>query len=129
MKTRAYDPETKQWRTDYVVMPDGSIHRTFHVDNGIEHMDFYEIAECVDWKVSRFTGWNDSCGNPIYQYHIVDTNSKLRYLIDWNEERGNFVARRIYSKCEFADYPFVHSTANNCGIVGDIFTTPELLEV
>lgn len=130
MKTRAFDPETKQWRTDYVVMPDGSIHRSFKVDNGVEFMGFYEIAEQVNWKLSRFTNWKDTNENVICQHHIVDSiNSRRRYLIDWDENTGSFVARRIYSNEEYANYPFVERTARNCTIIGDVFRNPELLEV
>lgn len=127
MKTRAFDPETKQWRTDYVVMPDGVVcHKKWHFDGNAAFL----VLEPVDWKLSRFTNWKDTNGNAICQHHIVDSiNSRRRYLIDWDENVGSFVAKRIYSNEEYANYPFVERTARNCTIIGDVFLNPELLEV
>lgn len=125
MKTRAFDPVTKQWRTDFIVSPAGSVFQTTHYK-----MDLWELEARPNWKLSRFTNWKDTNGNVICQHHIVDSiNSRRRYLIDWDENDGSFVARRIYSKEEYANYPFVERTARNCTIIGDVFLNPELLEV
>lgn len=137
MKTRAFDPIEKRWRTDYVVMPDGSIHRSFKVDNGVEFMGFYEIAEQVNWKLSRFAGQLDEDDTEIYEHSIVeccimeDINSDegivwgptVRDMVVFDTETG------MFRLSKHKGIPLVqHSLVEFMEVVGDVFTTPELLE-
>ena len=121
MKTRAWDG--KRFRDDHFIDANGYVYQSWCLNSG------HFTLSRVDWKLSRFTNWKDTNGNVICQHHIVDSiNSRRRYLIDWDENNGSFVARRIYSNEEYANYPFVEKTARNCTIIGDIFQNPELLE-
>lgn len=132
MKTRAFDPETKQWRTDYVVSPSGDVWVT---DEGI----FYEILPqyITDWKLSRFTGHLDETGQEIYENHIVKLASGSIGVVVF-EEGAYKVDIKIHSdEFEFYDWPceYFLKFDDEAGlipgalIIGDIFTTPGLLEV
>lgn len=135
MKTRAWDGE--RWRTDYVVMPAGSIHRSFKVDNGVEFMEFYEIAEQVNWKLSRFTGHLDINKNEIYENHIVKLASGSIGAVEFRE--GSFVVDIKTHSDEFAfyewpseyflKYDFDDGFIPGALIIGDVFQNPDLLEV
>lgn len=137
MKTRAFDPETKQWRTDYVVMSDGSIHRSFKVDNGVEFMEFYEIAEQVNWKLSRFTDHVDVNKDEIYENHIIKLASGSIGVVVF--ENGSFIVdiKKHSEEFEFYEWPveyfqkydFDDGYIPGALIIGDVFLNPELLEV
>lgn len=137
MKTRAFDPETKQWRTDYVVMPDGTIRRTFRIDNGVEFMDCYEIAERVNWKLAHFTGHHDIGNNEIYEHHIIKLASGSIGVVVF--ENGSFIVdiKKHSDEFEFYEWPaeyfqkydFDDGFVPGALIIGDAFTTPELREV
>lgn len=129
MKTRVWDGE--RWRTDYVIMPNGTIRRTFRIDNGVEFMDCYEIAERVNWKLSHFTGLCDMENNEVYENHIVENEFGVRYLIAWDQENCRFKAKQPVSGSltRSYNYPFDDHVATYVKIIGDIFTTPELLGV
>ena len=132
MKTRAWDGE--RWRTDYVVMPDGSIQRSFKVDNGVEFMGFYEIAEQVNWKLSRFTGLLDKNENEIYEgdiVRVVDCDMKINPrdsdtgfgVIEWLDVMGGWYIDRIHNSLMDIN------NAYYIEVIGNIFQNPELLEV
>jgi len=136
MKTRAFDPIEKRWRTDYVVMPDGSIHRSFKVDNGVEFMGFYEIAEQVNWKLSRFTEHLDIEKNEIYENHIVKLASGSvgvvkfyngSFVVDIRKRSGTFEFYEWPSEY-FAKYDFDDGFVPGALIIGNLFQNPELLE-
>ena len=121
MKTRAWDG--KQWRTDYVVMPDGSLWRyEFSVFSG------NRLVENVDWKLSRFTGHMDNSTPPkeIYEgdiregefYDSISAGGKkyiVHQVMKWDER----------NMCFEWFGPFM---PDFCGtvIVGNIFMNPEL---
>ena len=130
MKTRAFDPIEKRWRTDYVVMPDGDIHRT------VERMDFCIIAEHAYWKLSRFTEHLDIENNEIYENHIVKLASGSigvvkfyngSFVVDIRKRSGTFEFYEWPSEY-FAKYDFDDGFVPGALIIGDVFTTPELLE-
>lgn len=121
MKTRAFDPIEKRWRTDYVVMPDGSIHRSFKVDNGVEFMEFYEIAEQVNWKLSLFTKLRDNDNQMVWEYDIYE---HLRFKFVVRFHNGTFVLMHISGNVANQSIWAVRHLHK----LGDIFTTPELLE-
>ena len=54
MKTRAFDPIEKRWRTDYAIMPDGSIYEIYASEEYVT-----QLINRVNWKLSRFTGQLD----------------------------------------------------------------------
>ena len=134
MKTRAWDG--KRWRTDYVIMPNGTIRRTFRIDNGVEFMDCHEIAERVNWKLSHFTGHLDIEQNEIYENHVIKLASGSIGVVVF--ENGSFVVdiKKHSEEFEFYEWPsdyfmeydydsgYVPGTL----IIGDVFLNPELLE-
>ena len=131
MKTRAWDG--KRWRTDYVIMPNGTIRRTFRIDNGVEFMDCYEIAERVNWKLSR----------------LVYTDGSHEY---WEGDICKVKGFRVIMQDKYPhgpdpiEIPFEHVIVVNADnpyrpifdigeggpdieVLGNIFENPELLEV
>jgi uncharacterized phage protein (TIGR01671 family) len=131
MKTRAWDGE--RFRDDYVVMPDGSIHRSFKVDNGVEFMEFYEIAEQVNWKLSRFTGLLDKNGKEIYEddilkvtnhdFEVNPNDSDTGYgSVEWLDIIGGWYIDKIHNSLAGINLDY------HIEVIGNVFQNPELLE-
>ena len=136
MKTRAIDPIEKRWRTDYAVMPSGEIcmmtaGKDFFFDKSII------LIPQPDWKLSRFAGQLDEDGTEIYEHSIVeccimeDINSDegivwgptVRDMVVFDTETG------MFRLSKHKGIPLVqHSLVEFMEVVGDVFTTPELLE-
>ena len=137
MKTRAFDPETKQWRTDYVVMPKGKVYATINQTHRfpwkLYDPDIYAVE--VDWKLSRFTGLLDKYKNEIYEYHIV----KITALGNDHHQRGAWEIRTVKyfmgNPCVCwksqdtgpALYPLI--VDHDIEIIGNVFENPELIKV
>ena len=132
MKTRAFDPIEKRWRTDYVVMPDGTLRQLTYNKNYAA-----VLGGSVDWKLSRFTGQLDEDDTEIYEHSIVeccimeDINSDegivwgptVRDMVVFDTETG------MFRLSKHKGIPLVqHSLVEFMEVVGDVFTTPELLE-
>lgn len=131
MKTRAFDPIEARWRTDYVVMPDGSVWAT---DEGL----FYECLPLykTNWKLSRFTEHLDIEKNEIYENHIVKLASGSvgvvkfyngSFVVDIRKRSGTFEFYEWPSEY-FAKYDYDDGFVPRALIIGDVLTTPELLE-
>jgi hypothetical protein len=136
MKTRAFDPIENRWRTDYVVTPDGKIcmmtaGKDFFFDKSII------LIPQPDWKLSRFAGQLDEDDTEIYEHSIVeccimeDINSDegivwgptVRDMVVFDTETG------MFRLSKHKGIPLVqHSLVEFMEVVGDVFTTPELLE-
>ena len=130
MKTRAWDGE--RFRDDYVVMPDGTLRQLTYNKN------YAAVLGCsVDWKLSRFAGQLDEDDTEIYEHSIVeccimeDINSDegivwgptVRDMVVFDTETG------MFRLSKHKGIPLVqHSLVEFMEVVGDVFTTPELLE-
>ena len=132
MKTRAFDPIEKRWRTDYVVTPNGTLRRLTHNKNYAA-----VLGGSVDWKLSRFTGQLDEDDTEIYEHSIVeccimeDINSDegivwgptVRDVVVFDTETGMF---RLSKR---KGIPLVqHTLVEFMEVIGNIFQNPELLE-
>ena len=130
MKTRAWDGE--RFRDDYVVMPDGTLRQLTYNKNYAA-----VLGGSVDWKLSRFTGQLDEDDTEIYEHSIVeccimeDINSDegivwgptVRDMVVFDTETG------MFRLSKHKGIPLVqHSLVEFMEVVGDVFTTPELLE-
>jgi hypothetical protein len=136
MKTRAWDGE--RFRDDYVVMPDGSVWvtRTHTPNFPWECYDPDVYAVKVDWKLSRFTEHLDIEKNEIYENHIVKLASGSvgvvkfdngSFVVDIKKPSGTFEFYEWPGEY-FAKYDFDDGFVPGALIIGDVFTTPELLE-
>lgn len=132
MKTRAFDPETKQWRTDYVVMPDGTLRQLTYNKNYAA-----VLGGSVGWKLSRFTSHVDINKDEIYEGHIVKLASGSVGIVEFRD--GSFIVdiKKESGEFEFYEWPVEYflkydyddGFVSGALICGDIFITPELLEV
>lgn len=109
MKTKVWDPETKQWRTDYVVMPSGAIFQTVLRDTSyLSRRREYgpELIRQDDWKLSRFTGLCDiDCVNiwecdvlvddALNYYHVVFDNGS--FYVKRNNEPVRLLSDMVHS--------------------------------
>ena len=133
MKTRAFDPIEKRWRTDYVVMPDGTLRQLTYNKNYAA-----VLGGSVDWKLSRFAGQLDEDDTEIYEHSIVeccimeDINSDegivwgptVRDMVVFDTETG------MFRLSKHKGIPLVqHSLVEFMEVVGNLFQNPELLEV
>lgn len=129
MKTRAFDPETKQWRTDYVVMPDGSVWAT---EEGL----FYHCLPVylTDWKLSRFTGLLDKNGKEIYEgdilkvtnhdFEVNPNDSDTGYgSVEWLDIIGGWYIDKIHNSLAEINLDY------HIEVIGNVFQNPELIEV
>ena len=131
MKTRAFDPIENRWRTDYMINPKGEIMKCEWI-TGTQWK-----FESVDWKLSRFAGQLDEDDTEIYEHSIVeccimeDINSDegivwgptVRDMVVFDTETG------MFRLSKHKGIPLVqHSLVEFMEVVGDVFTTPELLE-
>ena len=133
MKTRAFDPIENRWRTDYVMLANGVIMGLQWID--MEHVRYPFFKE-VNWKLSRFTGHLDIEKNEIYENHIVKLASGSvgvvkfyngSFVVDIRKRSGTFEFYEWPSEY-FAKYDFDDGFVPGALIIGDVFTTPELLE-
>ena len=130
MKTRAWDGE--RFRDDYVVMPDGTLRQLTYNKNYAA-----VLGGSVDWKLSRFAGQLDEDDTEIYEHSIVeccimeDINSDegivwgptVRDMVVFDTETG------MFRLSKHKGIPLVqHSLVEFMEVVGDVYTTPELLE-
>ena len=130
MKTRAWDGE--RFRDDYVVMPDGTLRQLTYNKNYAA-----VLGGSVDWKLSRFTGQLDEDGTEIYENSIVeccimdDINMEegivwgptVRDVVIFDTETG------MFRLSKHKDIPLTqHTLVEFIKVIGDIYTTPELLE-
>ena len=131
MKTRAFDPIENRWRTDYVVMPDGTLRQLTYNKNYAA-----VLGGSVDWKLSRFTEHLDIEKNEIYENHIVKLASGSvgvvkfyngSFVVDIRKRSGTFEFYEWPGEY-FAKYDFDDGFVPGALIIGDVFTTPELLE-
>lgn len=120
MKTRAWDGH--QWRTDYVVMQNGEVWCT---EEGL----FYECLPLykTDWELARFTGLCDIGNDEVYEHHILDDRDGRKYIVEWDQENCRFRLKEPLNRSFY--YAFNDHIVAYMTVVGDIFTTPELLEV
>lgn len=131
MKTRAFDPETKQWRTDYVVTPDGEISmmtagKDFFIDQSIN------LIRQPDWKLSRFTGLVDLKDTEVYEHHILADENDKKYVVIWDQESCMFKLKQPWIKNILKRafyYPLDDHIVTYMTVVGDVFLNSELLEV
>ena len=134
MKTRAFDPIENRWRTDYVVLANGEIMGLQWID--MEHVRYPFFKE-VNWKLSRFIGQLDEDGTEIYEHSIVECcimedinrdegivwGPTVRDMVVFDTETG------MFRLSKHKDIPLIqHTLIEFMEVVGDIFTTPELLE-
>ena len=132
MKTRAFDPIEKRWRTDYAIMPDGSIYEIYASEEYVT-----QLINRVNWKLSRFTGQLDEDGTEIYEHSIVECcimedinmdegivwGPTIRDVVIFDTNEGMFRLSR------YRGIPLVqHSLIEFVEVVGSIFENPELLE-
>lgn len=127
MKTRAWDG--KRFIDDHFVDANGYVYQSWCLNSG------HFTLSRVDWKLSRFTGLLDKNKDEIYEYHIV----KITALSNDHHQRGAWEIRTVKY---FMGNPCVCWKSQDTGvplyplivdhtieILGDTFTTPELLEV
>ena len=129
MKTRAWDGE--RFRDDYVVMPDGTLRQLTYNKNYAA-----VLGGSVDWKLSRFAGHLDIEKNEIYENHIVKLASGSVGVVKF--DNGSFVVdiKKPSGTFEFYEWPVEYFTKYDHDngyvpgalIIGDVFTTPKLLE-
>lgn len=138
MKTRAWDGE--RWRNDYIIMPDGTLHILEWKQYGFIKYPYYTK---VNWKLSRFTGLYDKNIREIYEDDIVgcgvevhSCGGTMQYyrncVIFWNkyECAWNIKFRGEYLNSGKHEQPVnIYTASQYYTVVGDIFTTPELVEV
>ena len=117
MKTRAWDGE--RFRDDYVVMPDGTLWRyEFSPFSG------NRPVEQVDWKLSHFTGLCDTNEIEIYEGAIVDDGIR-KYVVVYDDNKFKFYLKHTKPG---NNRDLIRNMHQFYSIVGDIFTTPELLD-
>ena len=130
MKTRAYDPIEKRWRTDYVVMPDGNIWQTEYIPGvGLQ------IRGIVHWKLSRFTGHLDKNGKEIWEHDICKIKG-FHVTMQDNYPIGPVPIETSFDYVAIVKMDNPYSPIFDIGeggpdieVLGNAFENPELLEV
>lgn len=116
MKTRAWDG--KQWRTDYVLAPNGDMYDYFSTWGG------FVISNKVNWKLSRFTGMCTKKSEEVYEGDVVQVE-------EWRakpDDEGKHWKWYEYV-VTYKDQRWEPDGLEGARIVGNIFQNPELLEV
>lgn len=121
----------KAWRTDYVVMPDGTLRQLTYNKNYAA-----VLGGSVGWKLSRFTSHVDINKDEIYEGHCEISIRFNRccwirdgsFVVNIKKESGEFEFYEWPSDY-FMEYDYDDGFVPGALILGDIFTTPKLLEV
>ena len=114
MKTRAWDG--KRFRNDYVVMPDGTLRQLTYNKNYAA-----VLGGSVDWTLSLFTKLRDNDNQMVWEYDIYE-HLGFKFVVRFHN--GTFVLMHISGNVANQSIWVVRHLHK----LGDIFTTPELLE-
>lgn len=84
-----------------------------------------EIAKTRDddIEILQFTGQKDMNNVEVYQRDLIEIDGK-KFIVIWDNNRGGWSYTDIERKV--ISHSFGRTEANNCKVIGNEFTTPEL---
>lgn len=97
------------------------------------NLDFeYSLEQFLEmdrFVMMQFTGLRDKNGKEIYEGDILGKTSETsglsyRYTVEWDSENARFMARGKHFQELVSD-----SLERGCKVIGNIYESPELLEV
>ena len=113
MKTRAWDG--KHFRDDHFIDANGYVYQSWCLNSG------HFTLSRVDWKLSRFTKLRDNDNQMVWEYDIYE-HLGFKFVVRFHN--GTFVLMHINGNVANQSIWVVRHLHK----LGDIFTTPELLE-
>lgn len=133
VKYRAWDKQKKQMvygiEETYDGLPYSELNEKVELDI-YNHMSCFSSWLCGDYEVMQYVGLKDRDGVEIYERDIVENgNGKVGYIVFLIQEAGFVVVLKD------RDYRLGHRNtgegyhmAGNHKVIGNVYTSPELLE-
>ncbi len=115
-----------------------NVGRSYETSTGID--EYKLVIPVIPETVGQYTGLKDCKGVEIYEgdiveygdvlsdAYILDTNARTRGIITWIDYRCQFVPQEIEENHKGGHYITHWDSVIDIEIIGDIHTTPELLE-